>query len=108
MRCRCDEGGEWQSTEPQFDKWFTGLKDASVKTKLLARLARIENGNFGDFKQIGPELFELRFFFGGGLRIYYTIMGNRVVFLLSGGSKASQAKDIARAARLLTELESED
>ena len=92
----------------QFDKWFARLKDASMKTKLLARLARIENGSFGDFKQIGPDLFELRFFFGAGLRIYYTIAGCRVVLLLNGGNKSTQAKDIAKATRLLTEFEPED
>jgi len=56
-----------------FDKWFARLKDSAVKLRVLARLSRVENGNFGDFKQISTNLFELRFFFGSGLRIYYTI-----------------------------------
>ncbi|BBO81231.1 hypothetical protein DSCO28_17970 [Desulfosarcina ovata subsp. sediminis] len=38
------------------------LKDRSVRIKVLARLDRIENGNFGACKQIGRNLFELRFF----------------------------------------------
>jgi len=46
----------------QYDKWFAKLKDSSIKIKVLARLDRVENGNFGDFKQIGSNLFELRFF----------------------------------------------
>ncbi len=62
-----------QSTE-QYDKWFARLKDHSVRMKVLARLDRVENGNFGDFRQLCDNLFELRFFFGGGLRIYYTIL----------------------------------
>ena len=95
---------ELQSTK-QFDKWFFGLKDSSVKTKILARLARIENGNFGDFKQIGPSLFELRFFFGAGMRIYYTIRAGRVVLLLVGGDKSSQKKDVQKVTGLLGELE---
>jgi len=93
-----------QSTK-QFDRWMAGLKDFSVKTKILARLARIENGNFGDFKQIDSSLFELRFFFGSGLRIYYTIRNGQVVFLLAGGNKSSQKRDIEKAAGLLGELE---
>lgn len=93
-----------QSTE-QFDRWLAGLKDFSVKTKILARLSRIENGNFGDCKQIAPGLFELRFFFGSGLRIYYTIRDGQVVFLLVGGNKSSQKRDIEKAAGLLRELE---
>ncbi|WP_304511683.1 type II toxin-antitoxin system RelE/ParE family toxin [Desulfobacula sp.] len=89
----------------QYDKWFTKLKDSSIKIKVLARLDRVENGNFGDFKQIGSNLFELRFFFGSGLRIYYTIQEGRVLLLLAGGDKSTQSKDIERAAELLNELE---
>ena len=89
----------------QYDKWFSKLKEATVKTRILARLDRIENGNFGDFKQISPSLFELRFFFGAGLRIYYTIQNSKVILLLTGGNKASQEKDIENAAELLKELE---
>ena len=89
----------------QYDKWFSKLKESTVKIRVLARLNRVENGNFGDFKQISPRLFELRFFFGAGHRIYYTIRGNKVVFLLVGGDKAGQEKNIEKAAELLKELE---
>jgi putative addiction module killer protein len=89
----------------QYNKWFAKLKASSIKVRVLARLDRIENGNFGDFKQISSGLFELRFFFGSGLRIYYTIQDSRVVFLLVGGDKSTQAKDIEKATQLLCELE---
>ena len=89
----------------QYNKWFAKLKASSVKVRVLARLNRIENGSFGDFKKIGIGLFELRFFFGSGLRIYYTIQNGRVVLLLTGGDKSTQAKDIEKAAQLLRELE---
>ncbi len=69
----------------QYDKWFAKLKDSTIKIKVLARLNRVENGNFGDFKQISPNLFELRLFFSAGFRIYYTIQDNKVVFLLACG-----------------------
>ena len=81
------------------------MKDSTVKMKVLARLNRVENGNFGDFKQLRQNLFELRFFFGAGLRIYYTIQGSKVVFLLAGGDKSSQEKDIEKVAEFLNELE---
>jgi len=89
----------------QYDKWFSSLKEYTVKIRVLARLARVENGNFGDFKQISPGLFELRFFFGAGLRIYCTIQESRVVFLPAGGDKSSQEKDIEKVTALLKELE---
>ena len=94
---------ELRSTN-QYDKWFARLKDSSVIVRVLARLDRIENGNFGDFKRIDSGLFELRFFFGSGLRIYYTIQNGRVVVLLAGGDKSTQTKDIEKATTLLNEL----
>ena len=89
----------------QYDKWFTRLKDSLVKIRILARLSRVENGNFGDFKPLSPKLFELRFFFGTGLRIYYTIKNDSVIILLVGGDKSTQDKDIVKATELLAELE---
>ena len=88
-----------------FDKWFSRIKDRAVRNKILARLSRIENGNFGDFKQIASSLFELRFFFGGGIRIYYTVRGTTIVLLLSGGTKTTQTSDVKRAKAMLDELE---
>lgn len=88
-----------------FDRWMTRLKDRSAKIKILARLDRVENGNFGDHKKIDKNLFELRFFFGPGYRIYYTIKGNTVVILLTGGNKTTQTKDIKKATALLNDLE---
>ena len=93
-----------RSTE-NFDKWLSSLKDRSVKNRLLARLARVENGNFGDFKQVGGNLYELRFFFGSGLRVYYTVRDGRVVLLLAAGDKSTQAKDIEKATEILRDLE---
>ncbi|BCO09268.1 addiction module antitoxin RelB [Desulfolithobacter dissulfuricans] len=89
----------------EYDKWFARLKDSQAKIRILARLSRVENGNFGDYKPLGPNLFELRFFFGPGWRIYYTIKNNSVVLLLVGGEKSSQEKNIAKATELLSELE---
>ena len=37
---------------PDFNKWLNRLKDTTVRHKVLARLARVENGNFGDYKQL--------------------------------------------------------
>lgn len=91
----------------QFDKWFGNLKDKSVKVRVLARLSRVENGNFGDFKTLNNRLFELRFFFGSGLRIYYTVKNNSVVILLVGGDKDSQKEDIVKANEFLADMEDE-
>ena len=89
----------------QYDKWFKKLKDTPARIKILARLSRAENGNFGDHKQLGKNLYELRLFFGPGFRIYYTIKSGRIILLLVGGDKSSQQKDINKADVLLKKLE---
>ncbi len=76
-----------------------------MKNRVLVRLAHIEDGYFGDMKRLSDDLFELRMFFSGGLRIYYTIRHGRVMLLLSGGDKSSQQRDIAKAKQMLNELE---
>ena len=86
-----------------FDKWIDGLKDRTTRNKVLSRLDRVSNGNFGDFKSIDSNLLELRFFFGAGLRIYFTIQGDRVVLLLVGGNKSTQRRDIEKARNLINE-----
>ncbi len=47
----------------------------------------------------------MRFFFGSGYRVYYTLRDGRIVLLLAGGDKSSQARDIARAKTILDSLE---
>lgn len=92
-------------TTPQFDKWLKKIRDRTVRYRLLARFDRIATGNIGDAKQIATNLFELRFFFGSGYRVYYTIQNGKIILLLCGGDKSTQSKDITRAKALLTELE---
>jgi putative addiction module killer protein len=92
-------------TTKQYDKWFRKLKDSLIRIKILARLSRVENGNFGDFKQIDSDLYELRFFFGSGVRVYYTVKNKKIVLLLVGGDKSSQQNDIDKAKLLLKQME---
>jgi len=91
-----------------YDEWFERLRDRKIKARIVARFARLEQGNFGDYKQLAENLFELRFTFGGGLRIYYTIRNTQVVLLLNGGNKSEQSKDIAQAQAILEELNDEN
>jgi putative addiction module killer protein len=86
-----------------FTDWLSCL-DKSDRQRLAVRLNRLENGNFGDYKEITGNLFELRCFFGGGLRIYYTIRNTAIVLLLTGGGKDTQGRDVRRAKEMLKEL----
>ena len=78
--------------EPVKD-WLISL-DYTTRAKIIKRLERLYDDNFGDYKQIASNLYELRFFFGKGYRIYYTIENNIVVILLYAGDKSNQQKDI--------------
>jgi putative addiction module killer protein len=87
-----------------FAKWLRKLRDVTAKRRILKRLADIgDTGNFGDHKAVGDGVSELRFFFGSGYRVYYTMRGETIVLLLAGGDKASQSRDIAAAVLLSKE-----
>lgn len=93
-----------KQTKP-FAKWLTKLKDNSAKARITLRLRKVALGHFGDHKQLSTNLFELRFLFGAGYRVYYTVKNQQVIFLLTGGDKATQSKDIKKAQQLLDQLE---
>jgi putative addiction module killer protein len=80
-----------------FSEWISSLKDARSVGIVRARLNRIRLGNFGDCKTVGESVEELRIDFGPGYRVYFARQGTLVVILLCGGSKKTQAKDIANA-----------
>ena len=94
-------------TTDVFDCWLDEIKDITFRARIINRFDRIQLGNFGDHKGLGDGLFELRFFFGPGFRAYYTIRNRRVVFLLCGGDKSRQRRDIERARNILVGLEQE-
>ena len=67
------------------------------------RVDRLVHGNPGDHRNLTDGVSELKIDFGPGYRVYYSKRGNRLLLLLAGGNKASQAKDIAKAIRLARE-----
>jgi putative addiction module killer protein len=73
------------------------LKDATARARIRSRLDRVEQGNYGDYKSVGEGVYELRFFFGPGYRIYFGEDGEITVLLLCGGDKTSQRRDIIQA-----------
>lgn len=79
-----------------FDEWFNTL-DSVTQARIDVRLDRVSLGNFGDHQSVGGGVYELRFFFGAGYRIYYGKVENRVVLLLTGGSKKRQSRDVNAA-----------
>src|SRR5574344_348308 len=92
-----------QDGKEPFYIWYKSIKDKKTKIRIDKRIDRIIEGNFGDYKIITENLFELRLTFGSGYRIYYTIENNKIVLLLVGGEKSSQVKDIQKAKSYLKE-----
>jgi len=79
-----------------YRQWL-GTLDRAVRARVQARVLRFELGNLGDHKSVGAGVWEARLSFGPGYRIYFGKDGDTVIVLLTGGAKASQAKDIGRA-----------
>jgi putative addiction module killer protein len=78
-----------------FQSWLDGLKDVKARVAILRRIDRIAKGNFGDHKFLRDGVSEVRVDLGA--RVYYGKHGETLVLLLCGGSKRTQAADIARA-----------
>jgi putative addiction module killer protein len=91
-----------------FDAWLSGLADQKAKARILSRLQSAMQGNFGDCEPVGEGVSEMRIHTGPGYRVYYTRTGKTVYFLLAGGDKSSQSKDIAHARKLARELKTEN
>jgi putative addiction module killer protein len=88
-----------------FEKWIDGLRDPSTRRRLVLRLRKASLGQPGDVKPVAPGVYEMREFFGPGWRMYYTRRGDILILMLGGGTKATQARDIAKAIALAETIE---
>lgn len=87
-----------------FRKWFKALRDEIAKPAIVRRIERLSDGNPGDTKSVGNNIFELRFDIGKGYRVYFTYQGLTIIILLLGGNKSSQEADIKKAKKLAKEI----
>jgi putative addiction module killer protein len=88
-----------------YRKWFDKLKDRNARARIDIRLRRLSLGNYGDVKFVGEGVSELRIDYGPGYRVYFTKKGARLIILLAGGDKTTQAGDIEKAKKLVHEIE---
>jgi len=82
-------------TEP-FSKWLTALESRG-RARIQRRLDRLALGNPGDVKPVGKGVSEMRIDYGPGYRVYYFRRDQEIIFLLAGGDKRSQRRDIELA-----------
>ncbi|BBV19198.1 addiction module antitoxin RelB [Citrobacter portucalensis] len=88
-----------------FRRWEQNLRDRRAKTLIATRLFRLANGLSGDVKPVGEGVSEMRISYGPGYRIYFKQQGCRIIILLCGGDKSSQANDITLAKMLARSLD---
>jgi putative addiction module killer protein len=80
-----------------FESWLDDIADPTAVGRIIARIDRVQAGNFGDHKSVSAGVWELRIDYGPGYRVYYALAGRTAVLLLCGGDKRKQAADIRRA-----------
>jgi len=90
---------------PEFDKWFSNIKDKTVRLRLALRLSKVQRGIFGDVKHLQDDVWEMREFFGAGWRLYYMKYNDVVIVMLGGGNKSTQQRDIRIAIQLAKTIE---
>lgn len=86
-----------------YSEWLRSLRDTMTIARIRTRIDRIEEGNLGQYKSLGTGLFEFKFSFGPGYRVYFAVDGDEVILLVSGGDKGSQRKDIEKAREYWTD-----
>ena len=87
-----------------FAKWIDEIHDIRARARIFVRIERLSAGNPGDVKPVGEGVSELRIDYGSGYRGYYKEQEQRLIILLAGGDKHSQARDIKTALRLARNL----
>lgn len=92
----------------EFHHWLGSLADRRAATRVVDRIKRASNGNFGDAKPVGSGVSEMRIDYGPGYRVYFFRRAKELVILLCGGDKKSQKADIAQAIRMKEEIEQGD
>lgn len=84
---------------PEYDDWFCE-QPAKSQVQILKRMSHIQDdGHFGDHKDVGDNVCELKW--KNGRRVYYTYIPKKKILLLLGGNKNGQSKDIYQATQIL-------
>ena len=97
-----------QGGQVPFETWLDELNDKKAVARILARLARVRQGNVGDCKSVGEGVSELRVDYGPGYRVYFGQKGRTLVVLLCGGDKRTQDRDIRLAKQYWREYKESD
>ncbi len=87
-----------------YEEWVNSYRNRKTRAIIRERVNRLHLGNFGDYKRLTADLYELRIHYGPGYRVYFGMVDRIIVILLCGGSKKTQRRDIERAKGYWEEL----
>ncbi len=79
-----------------FLEWLENL-DKEIQLRIRYRISKVEIGNFGNTKALGKGIYEFKFNFHSGYRIYFGQKEKKIIILINGGNKSSQKRDIKKA-----------
>ncbi len=88
-----------------FAEWLDCLKDMRAIVKIEKRLEKVSLGNLGNYRTVGEGVCELKIDYGFGYRIYFGQIGSKIILLLCGGDKSTQAQDILTAKKYWRDYE---
>lgn len=83
-----------------FDDWLED-QDVPVRAMINVRLDRLSFGNFSNCEPVREGISEVKIDKGPGYRIYYSMIGLKVVMIWNAGIKKTQSQDINKAIEYL-------
>ena len=89
-----------------YEEWVNSFRNRKTRAIIRERINRLHLGNFGDYKRLTADLYELRIHYGPGYRVYLGVVDRVIVILLCGGPKKTQKRDIQKAKEYWEELRS--
>jgi len=91
-------------TTGEFDTWLGSISDGKTQKVIVKRIRTMSTGTLGKVRSLDDGLFEAKIKYGPGFRLYFVNRGKRIIVLLCGGDKSTQARDIKLARKLAREL----
>ena len=85
-------------------RWLDSIEDTRSRARIQVRVDRLVHGNPGPHRRLGGGISELKIDFGPGYRVYYAHTTPDTIVLLTGGNKATQRADIAKALDIANNL----
>jgi putative addiction module killer protein len=91
----------------EYDYWVDYLSDKVAAMRIRRGIDRARDGNFGNVGSVGGGVSELRFDFGPGYRVYFFQLEQGLFYVLCGGTKDTQERDV-RWAKTMKAVKEQD